>query len=385
MPAVRLSDVAQDAGVSLATASRVLNGSARVPGKAVAEKVEASAARLGYVPNAQAQALARSRSGLIGLVVHDIADPYFATIAREVQQQVFASQSQVLLTQTDREIDTEVRALRSLIAQQVDALVLVGSHRYGNDSDAAISTLLEGFARNGGKVVGMGQSVGVGRTIVPDNAAAAHELATALIVEGHRRFAVVQGIAGIPSAGDRTGGFVAALTEAGIEPELSIEAGLTRDGGYELAEQIEEHLDDRRRRRRTAVRVRPGGRHGPRRARRAAPPRDLRARPGGRGGLRRGARRRGLQPHADHDRAAVARHGAPGRRVGAGAPRPGRAERGRRGTGSMRTRPTTPSPRCTCAATCCCANPLPWPRRPDRPDVPRMHDRSPWRYPTAKH
>ncbi|MGO1947135.1 MULTISPECIES: LacI family DNA-binding transcriptional regulator [Brachybacterium] len=243
MPAVRLSDVAQDAGVSLATASRVLNGSARVPGKAVAEKVEASAARLGYVPNAQAQALARSRSGLIGLVVHDIADPYFATIAREVQQQVFASQSQVLLTQTDREIDTEVRALRSLIAQQVDALVLVGSHRYGNDSDAAISTLLEGFARNGGKVVGMGQSVGVGRTIVPDNAAAAHELATALIVEGHRRFAVVQGIAGIPSAGSRTGGFVAALTEAGIEPELSIEAGLTRDGGYELAEQIEEHLE----------------------------------------------------------------------------------------------------------------------------------------------
>ncbi|MGO2313144.1 MAG: LacI family DNA-binding transcriptional regulator [Brachybacterium tyrofermentans] len=244
MAAVRLSDVAQDAGVSLATASRVLNGSARVPGKAVAERVEASAAKLGYVPNAQAQALARSRSGLIGLVVHDIADPYFATIAREIQQQVFASQSQVLLTQTDREIDTEVRALRSLIAQQVDALVLVGSHRYGNDSDAAISTLLEGFARNGGKVVGMGQSVGVGvgRTIVPDNAAAAHELATALIVEGHRRFAVVQGISGIPSAADRTGGFIAALTEAGIEPELSIEAGLTRDGGYELAEAIESHL-----------------------------------------------------------------------------------------------------------------------------------------------
>ncbi|MDN5899433.1 MAG: LacI family transcriptional regulator [Brachybacterium sp.] len=242
MPAVRLSDVAQDAGVSLATASRVLNGSSRIPGKAVAEKVQASAAKLGYVPNAQAQALARSRSGLIGLVVHDIADPYFATIAREVQQQVFASQSQVLLTQTDREIETEIRALRSLIAQQVDALVLVGSHRYGTESDAALRTLLEGFARHGGRVVGMGQSLGVGRTIVPDNAAAAHELATALIVEGHRRFAVVQGIAGIPSAADRTGGFVAALTEAGIEPELSVEAELTRAGGYRLATRIQDHL-----------------------------------------------------------------------------------------------------------------------------------------------
>jgi len=243
MPAVRLSDVAQDAGVSLATASRVLNGSARVPGKEVAERVRASADRLGYVPNAQAQALARSRSGLIGLVVHDIADPYFATIAREVQQQVFASQSQVLLTQTDRRIDTEVRALRSLIAQQVDALVLVGSHRYGTEDDSAISTLLEGFERNGGKVVGLGQSLGVGRTIVADDAAAAHELATALVVEGHRRFAVVEGIAGIPSAGSRTGGFIAALTEAGIEPELSIAADLTRDGGLELAARVAEHLE----------------------------------------------------------------------------------------------------------------------------------------------
>ncbi|WP_122943575.1 LacI family DNA-binding transcriptional regulator [Brachybacterium sp. EE-P12] len=243
MPAVRLSDVAKDAGVSLATASRVLNGSARVPGKEVAERVRAAADRLGYVPNAQAQALARSRSGLIGLVVHDIADPYFATIAREVQQQVFASQSQVLLTQTDRRIDTEVRALRSLIAQQVDALVLVGSHRYGTEDDTAISTLLEGFERNGGKVVGLGQSLGVGRTIVADDAGAAHELATALVVEGHRRFAVVEGIAGIPSAGSRTGGFIAALTEAGIEPELSIAADLTRDGGLEAAARVAEHLE----------------------------------------------------------------------------------------------------------------------------------------------
>src|SRR5699024_7123020 len=65
---------------------------------------------------------------------------------------------------------------------------------------------------------------------------------TALVVEGHRRFAVVEGVAGIPSAGDRTGGFVAALTEAGIEPELSIAADLTREGGLSLAAQVDEHL-----------------------------------------------------------------------------------------------------------------------------------------------
>lgn len=244
MPAVRLSDVAQHAGVSLATASRVLNGSARVPGQAVAEKVRASAAELGYVANAQAQALARSRSGLIGLVVHDIADPYFAAIARAVQQQVFASHSQVLLTQTDRDLDTELRALRSLLSQQVDALVLVGSHRYGGQADAEVSTLLQGFAGRGGAIVGIGQALGAGRAIVPDNASAAEELATSLIVEGHRRFAVVEGIAGIPSAGDRTGGFIRALTQAGIEPELTLRVELTRAGGHDAAGILAAHLAD---------------------------------------------------------------------------------------------------------------------------------------------
>ncbi|MFC0672658.1 LacI family DNA-binding transcriptional regulator [Brachybacterium hainanense] len=242
MPAVRLSDVAKDAGVSLATASRVLNGSARTPGRAVAEKVRASAAKLGYVTNAQAQALARSRSGLIGLVVHDIADPYFAVLARAVQQRIFASDSQVLLTQTDRDPETEIRAIRSLIAQRVDALVLFGSHRYGADTDSSILQLLQGFEAHGGLVVCVGQAPGVGRTIVTEDAATAHELATSLVVEGHRRFAVPQGISGIPTAAHRTGGFLAGLAEAGIEVELYGTAGLNRSGGHAFAAQVAEHL-----------------------------------------------------------------------------------------------------------------------------------------------
>ncbi|MCK5754943.1 MAG: LacI family DNA-binding transcriptional regulator, partial [Mycobacterium sp.] len=77
MAAVRLQDVAARAGVSQATASRVLNGSTRIPGEGVADRVRAAARELGYKPNAQAQALARASTGLLGLIVHDIADPYF--------------------------------------------------------------------------------------------------------------------------------------------------------------------------------------------------------------------------------------------------------------------------------------------------------------------
>ncbi|UEJ81625.1 LacI family transcriptional regulator [Brachybacterium halotolerans subsp. kimchii] len=242
MPAVRLTDVARDAGVSLATASRVLNGSDRVPGKDVAERVQRSAAKLGYVTNAQAQALARSRSGLIGLVVHDISDPYFGEIARQIQMRVFASGTQVLLTQTDRDAETESRAIRALIAQRVDALVIVGSSSYGASSDETLTAMLEGFARNGGLVVGIGQSPGVGRTIDVGDADGARALATALVVEGHRRFAVVGAHGPVPAAAHRTGGFLAGLAEAGLEAELSVEATLDRQGGHELARRVAEHL-----------------------------------------------------------------------------------------------------------------------------------------------
>src|ERR671911_2111635 len=95
-----LTEVARLAGVSPATASRVLNGSDRKPGPGVSERVRQAAEALGYIPNAQAQALAKSSSGLVGLIVHDIADPYFAAIARGVQEAAREQRKMVLLATT---------------------------------------------------------------------------------------------------------------------------------------------------------------------------------------------------------------------------------------------------------------------------------------------
>lgn len=245
MAAVRLSDVAREAQVSLATASRVLNGSARVPGAEVAAKVRAAADRLGYVTNAQAQALARSRSGLIGLVVHDIADPYFATLAREVQLRSFDSGTQVLLTQTNRDVETETRAIRSLVAQRVDALVLLGTYRYRNEAEQEILRLLRGFEDGGGVVVAVGQDLGIGRTLVLDDVETSRELADALVAAGHRRFALRESASGIPSAVRRTDGFRSALAAAGVTPELAVATSLDRAGGVEFAARVDEHLRGR--------------------------------------------------------------------------------------------------------------------------------------------
>lgn len=242
MPAVRLADVARDAGVSLATASRVLNGSTRTPGKEVAERVRASASRLGYVTNLQAQALARSRTDLVGLVVHDIADPYFGTLSRAIQRVAFASRSQVLLTQTDRDVSTELRAVRSLIAQRVDAIILLGSRRYGDGPDGEILTLLRGYVSHGGRIVAIGQDLGIGSTILVDDAGASRDLATALVAAGHRRFVVAAARADIPSVASRTEGFLDGLEAAGLTAELSVPATLDRDGGHALADAVADHL-----------------------------------------------------------------------------------------------------------------------------------------------
>src|SRR4051812_35814830 len=127
MSAVTLSDVARRAGVSQPTASRVLNGSTRKPAAHVVEAVRKAAAELGYIPNAQAQALARSATGLLGLLVHDIADPYFSAIASGVQRAAAGQQRQVLLSGTPRRPAQELAAGAAVVAPRTDAVLLGGS------------------------------------------------------------------------------------------------------------------------------------------------------------------------------------------------------------------------------------------------------------------
>ena len=82
--ATTLAEVAARAGVSLATASRSLNGSTRGVAEDLRARVLAAASELGYVPNAQAQALARSSNSLVGVIIHDVSDSYFSEITRGI-------------------------------------------------------------------------------------------------------------------------------------------------------------------------------------------------------------------------------------------------------------------------------------------------------------
>ncbi len=236
--AVKLSEVARHAGVSLATASRVLNGSSRTPAAGISEKVKAAAAELGYVANAQAQALARQSTGLVGLVVHDIADPYFSTIAHGVQQAALAARHQVLLAGTDLESDddapgdAELAAVNAFISYRTDAIILAASRLL--EEDPRLSKALAQYIANGGRVVTIGATeIPKAQVLGVDNHDGAASLVGALLERGRRRFAILAGPHDRNTARVRVAGFNKGLAEAGLEPLAVVHGAFTSQGGYD--------------------------------------------------------------------------------------------------------------------------------------------------------
>jgi LacI family transcriptional regulator len=217
----------------------VINGSARKPSPKVAEAVRKAAEELGYVPNAAAQALARSATGLVGLVVQDIADPYFSAIAAGVQQASMAHRRQMMLAATLRDPAQELAIVGAFIAHRTDAIVLVGSRWSTPEASALSDRLTSDLARytsNGGRVAVVGQAIPGAHSVVPSNRSGAAALARALIASGLRDFVVLSGPRKMRTAVDRTAGFLSALAKEGLRARGVIEGEFTRDGGYAATE-----------------------------------------------------------------------------------------------------------------------------------------------------
>jgi LacI family transcriptional regulator len=232
---VTLEDVARLAGVSMATASRVLSKSPRAVRPELREKVLAAAARLSYTPNPHARALARSASDIVGLVVHDIADPYFSSIAAGVTRVAEEQGAMVVLGTTMRDPEREIDYVAMLRAQRARAVVLVGSRTTDEGTTRRLATELEAFRTAGGRVACVSQArLGV-PTVQPDNRAGARRLARTLAGLGHRRFAVLSGPGTMLTARERLEGFREGLARSGGTADDVVEGAFTRDGGHSSA------------------------------------------------------------------------------------------------------------------------------------------------------
>jgi LacI family transcriptional regulator len=235
--ATTLAEVAARAGVSLATASRSLNGSKRGVAEDLRARVLAAAKELGYVPNAHAQALARSSTSLVGVIVHDVSDPYFSEITRGIQNVAGGSGRLVSFCNSYRDPAREMEYVRLLHAQRVEALIMAGSGLDDRGYSQAMAAQLEAFTESGGRVAFVGRHNIPGDAVVPDNVGGARAMGRLLADLGHRKIGVIGGPPLVTTSRDRLEGFRSGLRDAGIAlPPQQIAAGdFSRDGGARAA------------------------------------------------------------------------------------------------------------------------------------------------------
>jgi LacI family transcriptional regulator len=241
-----LAEVARRAEVSLATASRVLNGSTRGVTPELRARVLEAAEELRYVPNAHAQALARASTRMVGVIVHDVGDPYFAEISRGILRVATDAGRLVMICNTYRDTARELEYVATLRAHRVEALVLAGSGIDDQDFSKAMAAQLNAFATAGGRVALIGRHLFPGDAVMPDNVGGGRDLARALLRLGHRRIGVITGPPQLTTTRDRLDGFRGALEEAGVElPGAHVlSSDFTREGGATAAAELLDRAPD---------------------------------------------------------------------------------------------------------------------------------------------
>ncbi len=216
-----ISDVAKRAGVSTMTVSRVINRSGYTSIETRA-RVEAAVEELGYVPNALARQLRSKRTKTIALVVSDISNPFFTTIARGVEDVAASHGFSVMYCNTDESAVEEERYLLMLIERQVDGILLVPARSSGDSF-----RLLHAHRM---PLVVLDRRIAARNvdSVRCDSEAGAYALAKHLVDLGHRRIAVLTGRRNISTSIDRVAGCRRALEEAG----LPLEDDLVHWGGF---------------------------------------------------------------------------------------------------------------------------------------------------------
>lgn len=123
---VTIYDVAREAGVSMATVSRVVNGNPNVK-PSTRERVTEVIDRLNYRPNAVARGLASKKTTTVGVIIPDVTNLYFSTLARGIDDIASMYKYNIILANSDGDEQKEIKVLQTFLAQQVDGIVFMGN------------------------------------------------------------------------------------------------------------------------------------------------------------------------------------------------------------------------------------------------------------------
>ncbi|MGZ9586564.1 LacI family DNA-binding transcriptional regulator [Paenibacillus marinisediminis] len=242
--AVTIVDVAQKAGVSPSTVSRVISNDVRISQKTV-RKVRKVMEELGYHPNMLAKSLVTKTTNNIGIVLPRPADElflnqFFSEIIRGIVTRAAASSYDVLMTTATNQIEEKQAIERLVQGRYVDGIILLSSRR----DDQIISFLRD--KKFPFVLVGRSEHYADIISIDNDNVAAAYDMTRNLIQRGHRKIAFVSGPFNLTLSKDRLDGYSKALLEAGIpvRKELMYESEFTQESSIHIAECIAK-LEDR--------------------------------------------------------------------------------------------------------------------------------------------
>lgn len=222
----KIIDVALEAGVSIATVSRVLNDNEKVSPE-LAERVRAAALALGYRPNGIARSLRRRSSDVIALIINDVSNPFFTAITRGVEDVAQRSGYSVLLCNTDEDPGKEATYLRVAEQQQVAGIILSP-----NTATSDVSRLLD--AKLPLVVIDRILNEPVDSVMV-HSFDGAEEATLHLLASGWKRPACVTGPSGASTASERLQGFLKAVRQHRDLDELYEHAPFTQEGGVRAA------------------------------------------------------------------------------------------------------------------------------------------------------
>lgn len=230
---VTIHDVAKLAGVALITVSRVINRSGYFSNE-TRERVEKAIHELGYVPNILARSLRSKRTNTLALILTDITNPFFTTLARGVEDTASDAGFNVIFCNTDESECEEAKYLQVLLQKQVDGFLLVPAQSQPNS--------IWQIRKHGEPVVVLDRCVPEVEVdmVRCDSEEGAYQLTCLLISLGRRQIAMLSGPQTVSTAADRVAGFRRALIEAGLPlDETYVMYGeFTLPSGYAMARRV---------------------------------------------------------------------------------------------------------------------------------------------------
>jgi LacI family transcriptional regulator len=246
-PTIR--DVAARAGVSVPTVSRVLAGNYPVA-PATRAKVLRAMRDLDYVVNAHARALAGAASKTVAFVVDDVTGPFYAYIARGVEQQAASEGRLCLLCTTHGDPERELAVVELMREQHADAVIVVGGAWDNEKHSERMRYFAQALDKSGSRLALCGRpSLGedVPATIVHyDNEGGAYSMTAHLLSQGHRKIAYVGKVEGLSTTTERVAGYRRAHADHGVEIDesLIIRGEFTKASGQERTRELLAERDD---------------------------------------------------------------------------------------------------------------------------------------------